>query len=154
MLKLDKIERSVILYELKTKETANDVIEFMVSIDSVGKRQDAYRLLDIFTEVTGYKAKMWGASIIGFGKYQYKYESGHEGLAPLVGFSPRKTRHSLYFASGTWCDRLLEELGKHKAGKACVYINKVDDIDTEVLKKLIAESVHYLQTKHPENTIL
>lgn len=142
------------MYELKTKEMDNDVIEFIESIDSVKKGQDAYRLLDIFTDVTGYKAKMWGSSIIGFGKYHYKYQSGHEGVAPLVGFSPRKARHSLYFASGEWREPLLEEFGKHKTGKACVYVNKVDDIDIEILKKLITKSVLFLQTEYPENTIL
>ena len=140
------------LYEQKTKETDNSVIEFIENVDSIKKREDAYKLLDIFTETTGYKAKMWGPSIIGFGTYHYKYESGHEGDAPLVGFSPRKAKHSLYFATGdTKRVELLKEFGKHTTGKACVYINKVADIDVVVLKELITESVTFLQKTYPED---
>lgn len=104
-----------------------------------------YKLLDIFTETTGYKAKMWGTSIIGFGSYHYKYKSGHEADAPLVGFSPRKAKISLYFATGDTKRDLLENFGKHTAGKGCVYINRVADIDIEVLKALIKQSIEYLQ---------
>jgi hypothetical protein len=138
------------MYELKTKETDNSVIEFIEQVDQPKKREDAYQLLDIFTETTGYQAKMWGPSIIGFGSYHYKYASGHEGDAPLVGFSPRKAKISLYFAP---CinkrEQLLKEFGKHTTGKACVYINKVADIDIEVLKELIKESVVFLQEMYP-----
>ncbi|MBT2680431.1 DUF1801 domain-containing protein [Bacillus sp. ISL-35] len=138
------------MYELKTKENDNSVISFIESVDNLKKREDAYRLLDIFTETTGYPAKMWGPSIIGFGSYHYKYDSGHEGDAPLVGFSPRKAKISLYFATGdTEREALLKEFGKHTSGKACVYINKVDDIDIEVLKALIKQSVSFLQEKYP-----
>ncbi|WP_191566332.1 DUF1801 domain-containing protein [Metabacillus idriensis] len=137
-------------YELKTKQTDNSVIEFIEAVDHPKKREDAYQLLDIFTETTGYEAKMWGPSIIGFGSYHYKYATGHEGDAPLVGFSPRKAKISLYFASGeTKREELLKEFGKHTNGKACVYINKVADIDVEVLKKLIQESVTFLQEMYP-----
>jgi hypothetical protein len=138
------------MYELKTKETDSSVIEFLEQVDSAKKREDAYKLLDIFTETTGYEAKMWGPSIIGFGSYHYKYQSGHEGDAPLVGFSPRKAKISLYFAPGeTKREELLKQLGKHTTGKACVYINKVADIDVEVLKSLINESVSFLQAMYP-----
>jgi hypothetical protein len=138
------------LYELKTKETDNSVIEFIEQVDSSKKREDAYKLLDIFTETTGFEAKMWGPSIIGFGSYHYKYESGHEGDAPLVGFSPRKAKISLYFAPGEKKrNELLERFGKHTSGKACVYINKVADIDVDVLKTLINESVSFLQEMYP-----
>ncbi|MDQ0970867.1 hypothetical protein QFZ31_000745 [Neobacillus niacini] len=138
------------MYELKTKQTDNSVIEFIEQVDSPKKREDAYKLLDIFTETTGYEAKMWGPSIIGFGSYHYKYESGHEGDAPLVGFSPRKAKISLYFAPGeTKREELLEQFGKHTTGKACVYINKVADIDVDVLKALIIESVSFLQAMYP-----
>lgn len=139
------------MYELKTKENDNSVIEFIEAVDHEKKKEDAYRLLDIFTEVTGCQARMWGASIIGFGSYHYKYESGHEGHAPLVGFSPRKARISLYLAAGDPCrDELLNQLGKHKTGKACVYINKVDDIDVKALKKLIIQSVNHLKKSYPD----
>lgn len=138
-------------YELKTKETDESVIEFIENVDSPKKREDAYKLLDIFTETTGHKAKMWGPSIIGFGKYHYRYASGHEGDAPLVGFSPRKAKISLYFATGdTERENLLHKFGKHTSGKACVYINKVDDIDVDVLKKLIRQSVAFLTDLYPD----
>ncbi|WP_102275350.1 DUF1801 domain-containing protein [Cytobacillus massiliigabonensis] len=140
------------MYELKTKETDNSVIEFIEAVESPKKREDAYKLLDIFTETTGFEAKMWGPSIIGFGTYHYKYESGHEGVAPLVGFSPRKAKISLYFAPGeTKREQLLKNFGKHTTGKACVYINKIADIDVNVLKELIIESVKFLQETYPEN---
>ncbi|MRH43911.1 DUF1801 domain-containing protein [Aquibacillus halophilus] len=139
------------MYELKTKENDNSVITFIENVDSPKKREDAYRLLDIFTETTGYKAKMWGPSIIGFGAYHYKYESGHEGDAPLVGFSPRKAKISLYFATGdTERGELLEEFGKHTSGKACVYINKVADINVDVLSTLINQSVKFLRETYPD----
>lgn len=138
------------MYELKTKENDSSVIEFIENVESEKKREDSYKLLDIFTETTGYQAKMWGPSIIGFGSYHYKYKTGHEGDAPLVGFSPRKAKISLYFATGD-PDReeLLEKFGKHTSGKACVYINKVADIDEEVLKDLINQSVEFLQKTYP-----
>lgn len=137
-------------YELKTKETDNSVIEFIETVESPKKREDAYRLLEIFTETTGYEGKMWGPSIIGFGSYHYKYPTGHEGDFMLVGFSPRKAKISLYFATGdSKREELLERFGKHTTGKACVYINKVADIDVEVLKELIWQSVAFLQDMYP-----
>ncbi|GMK36969.1 hypothetical protein PCCS19_00220 [Paenibacillus sp. CCS19] len=140
------------MYELKTKQNDNSVIEFIELVDNVKKREDAFRLLDIFTETTGYPARMWGPSIIGFGSYHYKYASGHEGDAPLVGFSPRKAKTSLYFAPGD-PDReaLLEHFGKYTAAKACVYVNKLEDINVDVLRALIQQSVMYLQKLYPEN---
>jgi hypothetical protein len=140
------------VYELKTKENDNSVIEFIEGVADAKKREDAYRLLDIFTETTGYPAKMWGSSIIGFGSYHYKYASGHEGDAPLVGFSPRKAKISLYLASNDpERDALLESLGKHTQGKGCVYINKVADIDVDVLRKLIRQSVEHLRKLYPND---
>ncbi|WP_404444808.1 DUF1801 domain-containing protein [Sutcliffiella horikoshii] len=137
-------------YELKTKETESSVIEFIESVDSPKKRADAYRLLEIFTETAGFEAKMWGPSIIGFGSYHYKYPTGHEGDFMLVGFSPRKAKISLYFATGdSTREELLQKFGKHTTGKACVYINKVADIDEDVLRKLIRQSVAYLQETYP-----
>ncbi|CAG9623669.1 DUF1801 domain-containing protein [Sutcliffiella rhizosphaerae] len=138
-------------YELKTKETENNVIEFIESVDSPKKREDAFKLLDIFTEASGFEAKMWGPSIIGFGSYHYKYESGHQGDTMMVGFSPRKAKISLYFATGdTKREELLTKFGKHTTGKACVYINKVADIDVKVLKELIEQSVEFLNKTYPQ----
>lgn len=139
------------MYELKTKQNDNDVIEFIENVDDPKKREDAYRLLDIFAETTGYPPKMWGTSIIGFGSYHYKYPSGHEGDAPLVGFSPRKAKTSLYLYSGDpQREELLKDLGKHTTGKGCVYINKVADINVDVLKALIRQSVIFLKETYPE----
>lgn len=138
------------MYKQKTKETDSSVIQFIEGVENVKKREDAYRLLDIFTETTGYEAKMWGTSIIGFGSYHYKYESGHEGDAPLVGFSPRKAKFSLYFATGdAKREELLKKFGKHTTGKACVYINKLADIDVDVLRALINQSVTFLNETYP-----
>ena len=139
------------MYEPKTKENDQSVIEFIENVASPKKREDAYQLLDIFTEVTGYEAKMWGPSIIGFGSYHCKYASGHEGDAPLTGFSPRKAKISLYFAVGdTKREELLKCFGKHTTGKACVYINKVADIEVDVLKALIKQSVTFLKEAYPD----
>lgn len=132
------------VYELKTKENENSVIEFIESVESPKKREDAYRLLDLFTAVTSYPAKMWGPSIIGFGSYHYKYASGHEGDAPLTGFSPRKAKISLYLSmEEETYKRLAANFGKHTRGKACIYVNKVADIDVEVLKEMIKQSVNF-----------
>ncbi|CAH0163614.1 hypothetical protein SRABI96_01017 [Peribacillus sp. Bi96] len=139
------------MYQQKTKETDSSVIEFIERVDNLKKREDAYELLDIFTKTTGFEAKMWGPSIIGFGTYHYKYESGHEGDAPLVGFSPRKAKISLYLAPGDIKrGELLQAFGKYTSGKGCVYINKVADISINVLEELINQSVKFLREKYSE----
>ncbi|WP_096270317.1 DUF1801 domain-containing protein [Paucisalibacillus globulus] len=141
------------MYELKTKENDSSVIEFIETVENPKKKDDAYKLLDIFTETSGYPAKMWGPSIIGFGSYHYKYASGHEGDAPLVGFSPRKAKISLYFATGDpEREELLKEFGKHTTGKACVYINKIADVDVDVMKAMIKQSIKFLRETYPEGT--
>ncbi|WP_251550778.1 DUF1801 domain-containing protein [Neobacillus muris] len=138
------------MYQPKTKVTDNSVIEFIENVDHPKKREDAYQLLDIFTETTGFPAKMWGPSIIGFGSYHYKYKTGHEGDAPLVGFSPRKAKISLYFAAEEpQRDKLLKEFGKHTTGKGCVYINKLADVDIEVLKAFIKHTIQFLNETYP-----
>lgn len=132
-------------YEIKTKWTGNSVVEFIEKVESTSKKHDAYILLDRFAEVTKLTPKMWGPSIIGYGQYSYTYESGHSGEAPLVGFSPRKTNFSLYFTlEQVKRNQLLSQLGKHRSGKACVYINKLADIDINILDELIKETVAYL----------
>jgi len=139
------------MYEQKTRETDADVLEFIESVDNPKKRQDAYILLELFEQTSGFPAKMWGPSIIGFGSYHYVYNTGHEGDAPLVGFSPRKAKISLYFATGDE-ERgpLLEKFGKHSSGKACAYINKTKDIDLDVLQQLIRQSIDFLQDLYPD----
>lgn len=137
-------------YEARTKETDASVIEFIEAVENPKKREDAHTLLEIFEQTSGYPAKMWGPSIIGFGSYHYKYASGHEGDAPLVGFSPRKAKVSLYFATGdTTREETLKRFGKYTAGKSCVYINKIDDIDVDVLKEMITKSIEFLQELYP-----
>ncbi|MNO50408.1 hypothetical protein D3C76_407830 [compost metagenome] len=141
------------MYELKTKENDHNVLEFIEEVVDAKKREDAYQLLDIFTEATGVLAKMWGSSIIGFGSYHYKYASGHEGDAPLVGFSPRKAKISLYLAPDDPArEALLGSFGKHTQGKGCVYMNKVADIDVDVLRELIRQSVEHLQRLYPNES--
>ncbi|WP_285766844.1 DUF1801 domain-containing protein [Peribacillus sp. SI8-4] len=138
------------MYQPKTKETDSSVMEFIENVDNPKKREDAYKLLDVFSETTGFEAKMWGPSIIGFGSYHYKYESGHEGDAPLVGFSPRKAKISLYFSlEENQREELLRSFGKHTSGKGCVYINKVADIELDVLKQFIIQSVKFLRETYP-----
>lgn len=128
--------------ELKTQENNASVIEFIQSLPSAQKRQDSLELLELFERVTNLPARMWGSSIIGFGKYHYKStRSSQEGDWPLIAFSPRKQNLTLYVMSETAdYSVLLRQLGKHKTSVACLYINKLADIDREVLKKLVAQS--------------
>lgn len=135
--------------EPKMKENENSVTGFIESVENEKKKADAYQLLDIFEEVTGYDAKMWGPSIIGFGSYHYKYASGREGDAPLVGFSPRKAKISLYLDyESEEREELLENFGKHTKSKACIYVNKLADIDGNVLKDLIKHTVEKYRNIH------
>lgn len=128
--------------ELKTKVTDASALDFIKSIPDERKRKDSLALLKLFQEVTKEKPKMWGTSIIGFGKYHYKSErSSQEGDWPLTGFSPRKQNLTLYIMLGfaDFTD-LLKKLGKHKTSKGCLYINKLEDVDLAVLKKIIDKS--------------
>jgi len=127
----------------KTTETNESTIDFINAfVEDETKKKDAFELIKIMQEVTHFEPKMWGASIIGFGSYHYKYASGHEGDAPLVGFSPRKAAISLYINVPTENrDELLSKLGKHKASKGCIYVKKIADIDIEVLKDMISLSL-------------
>jgi hypothetical protein len=136
----------------KTKATEQSVEDFLDKVPDEQIRDDCFSLIKLMKKVTGSAPKMWGPSIIGFGKYHYKYDSGHEGDTCLAGFSPRKQNITLYVMPG-FSDEgsvLLEKLGKHKAGKGCLYIKKLDDIDTAVLEKLVKKSVDYLKKKYPD----
>ena len=129
------------MYELKTKLNDGNVLEFIMKVENDRRREDSLRLLDIFREVTGEEPKMWGESIVGYGTYHYKYASGQEGDWMRTGFSPRKQALTLYVMYGLLSgEELLAGLGKYKAGKGCLYINKLDDVNLEVLKKLIKGS--------------
>ncbi|MGB4762326.1 MAG: DUF1801 domain-containing protein [Candidatus Saccharimonas sp.] len=127
---------------IKTHVNDASVEDFINSVDGDTKKADAFVLLEIYKRVTGQPAKMWGASMIGFGQYHYKSErSSQEGDWPLAAFSPRKQSLTLYIMLDTNdYDDLLSKLGKHKTSKACLYINKLSDVDKEVLEKLVARS--------------
>jgi len=134
----------------KTTETEISVIDFINAVENETKRNDAFELLKIMQKATGFEPKMWGPSIIGFGSYHYKYKSGHEGDAPLAAFSPRKDAISLYFNSTFENkDELLTKFGKHKAGKGCIYVKKLADIDLEILNEMISLSVASIQKLYP-----
>jgi len=137
----------------KTAATNKNVIDFITEFAENEQRQkDSYELLELMQKVSGHKAKMWGPSIIGFGSYHYKYASGHEGDAPLVGFSPRKAAISLYVFTGLDEHKhLLGELGKFKMGKACIYVKKLSDIDRKKLTAVIKETMKYLKKKYVVN---
>lgn len=136
--------------ENKTKQTRASVDKFIGSIKDEKIRNDCFRIIKIMESVTKEPPKMWGASIVGFGTYHYKYKSGHEGDFFLTGFSPRKQNLTLYIMSGfSKYSELLEKLGKHKTGKSCLYIKSLDDININNLKKMISESVKYMKKKYP-----
>jgi hypothetical protein len=135
----------------KTTETTDSVTDFINAVEDQAKRNDAFELLKIMQEETGFEPKMWGPAIIGFGSYDYKYNSGHEGSAPLAAFSPRKAAISLYCYTPENREELLLKLGKHKSGKGCIYIKKLADIDLEILKKIISLSVENLNKLYPKN---
>lgn len=134
----------------KTTQTEADVLEFIDSyVDNDQKKADSKKLIELMTEWSGFQPKMWGPTIIGFGSYHYKYASGHEGDAPLLGFSPRKAQFSLYVYSKTErSDELLNDFGKFKMGKACIYVKKIADIDLSILEELCFETIQYLNEHH------
>lgn len=133
----------------KTKPTERSVTEFLKSLTDKTRREDAKALLQMMQKAAGVKPKMWGPSIIGFGSYHYKYESGREGDMPLIGFSPRKAATVLYNMTGfSGCEELRARLGNHTAGKGCVYIKKLADVDQKVLQELVARSVAAMRARH------
>ena len=132
--------------ENKTKKTGASVVGFIESVKNSRRREDGFAVLAMMREITGLEPEMWGPSIIGFGDYHYKYESGREGDFFLTGFSPRKQSLTLYIMDGLeGHEDLLERLGKHRTGAACLYINKLADVDVDVLRKLIRISFESAQ---------
>lgn len=127
--------------ELKTHKNNASVDDFINAVESEQKRNDAFEILEMMKQITKERPKMWGSSIIGFGDVRYKYASGREGDWFKVGFSPRKANVSLYLMGCdiSKADSILGRLGKYKTGKGCLYINKLADIDKEVLKELVKE---------------
>ena len=135
--------------KLKTTDTGKDVMEFVGLVDNEQKKADSVRLIKLMQEWSGFEPRMWGPSIIGFGNYHYKYASGHEGDAPILGFSPRKAAFSLYVYSATEKSKLLlDGLGKFKMTKACIYVNKLADINISILQELCLESIKYISEHH------
>lgn len=134
----------------KTKYTSENVLDFVESFaNTEQKKLDSYQLIEILEELTGEKAKMWGPTIIGFGNYHYKYKSGHEGDAPVLAFSPRKKALTLYIYSDTEKSKeIITNLGKFKQTKGCIYVNKLSDININVLRELCTESIKYIGEHH------
>ncbi|HNA15697.1 MAG TPA: DUF1801 domain-containing protein [Ferruginibacter sp.] len=134
----------------KTTETDVDVFGFLNAFaDSEQKKQDSIRLIELMQKWSGFKPKMWGPTMIGFGSYHYKYASGHEGDAMLIGFSPRKAEFSLYVsAPGNDNKQSLDKLGKYKMGKACIYFKKLSDLNLDILEKLSKATIRYIQEHH------
>jgi hypothetical protein len=125
----------------KTKPTAVDPIAFIDAVKSETKRNDAHELVALMKKVTGKPPKMWGPSIVGFDRYHYKYASGREGDVPITGFSPRTGSLVLYLGPGLDNAELMAKLGKYKMTKGCLYINKLDDVDRDVLRDVVTTSV-------------
>lgn len=138
--------------EQKTRPSQSSAEEFIDKIADKKVRDDCFSLIRIMQKVTNEEPRLWGETIVGFGQYHYRYESGHEGFSCLTGFSPRKQNISLYIMPG-YENRteLTASLGKHKAGKGCLYIKRLDDIDIHVLEALIRESVAWLKKTYPQS---
>lgn len=134
----------------KTTETDAAVFDFLEAVPDMQKRNDSWKLVELMQSATGFPPKMWGPSIVGFGKYHYVYPSGHSGDAPLIGFSPRKPAFSLYIFSGTQKQRkLLASFGKFTMGKSCIYVKRLMDIDEKVMLEIINDSVQHTLSIYP-----
>ncbi|MCK6630390.1 MAG: DUF1801 domain-containing protein [Anaerolineae bacterium] len=132
--------------ELKTKPTGQSVEAFLQEVSDEQKRQDCFTVLELMRRITGEEPKMWGSSMVGFGRYHYKYSSGQEGDYFLTGFSPRKQNLTLYIMAGfEQYEPLLQKLGKHTTGKSCLYIKRLKDVDLPTLEELIRQSIHSMK---------
>lgn len=135
--------------ELKTQQNDASVNDFLKSISHEKRKADSKAVCDLMARVTGWQAKMWGKSIIGFGAYDYTYDSGHSGRWMIVGLSPRKTALTIYIMPGFKpFPELMDKLGKYKTGKSCLYVNKLEDIDTKVLEELVGQSVEVMKQRY------
>lgn len=133
----------------KTQPTEQSVESFLDSVEDEQKRADSYTLLKLIGEITGDKPVMWGSSIVGFGTYHYKYASGREGEFMVTGFSPRKRNLTIYIMPGfDQYAQMLSRLGKYKTGRSCLYVNKLADIDVDVLRELLEADVKYMREKY------
>ena len=130
----------------KTQRNDGDVMAYLESVQHKRRREDSLVVKAMMEEVTGEPAEMWGTSIVGFGSYRYRYASGREGEFMLAGFAPRKQALTLYIMGGhERHEELFAKLGKYRTGSSCLYINKLDDVDLDVLREIIAESVAYMR---------
>jgi hypothetical protein len=136
--------------DLKTQPTNQNVTDFLNTIADEQKRRDCFTLLSLMRDVTQAEPRMWGSSMVGFGRYRYTYASGRTGEYFLTGFSPRKQNLTLYIMSGfEQYDDLLQALGKHACGKSCLYIKRLDDLDLPTLRELVRQSVAHLRATYP-----
>jgi hypothetical protein len=134
----------------KTTETQASVAGFLSTIKDEKRRKDCSEIINMITEQTGLKPKMWGLGIVGFGTYHYKYESGREGDAPLAGIASRANSITLYLSSNfDKREELLSKFGKHKTGKGCIYIQKLEDIDKNILIKMVNNSIAHVKKLYP-----
>lgn len=135
---------------MKTVPNDNSVLGFIEAVPHKGRQSDARELLTFLEDVSGEQPKMWGPSIIGFGSYHYVYDSGREGVMMLTGFSPRKQHMVIYMMNG--CEKYrarLKTMGPHKTGKSCLYLKSLQDIDMEILKAIILDSIMSVKKKYP-----
>lgn len=136
--------------DLKTRPNDASVEAFIDAVGHPRRREDAQVLLDLMRRVTGENPVMWGTAIVGYGSYHYRYASGQEGDWPIAGFSPRKQNLSIYIMPGfERYGALLSRLGKHKTGKSCLYINKLADVDMDVLESLVRAAVAEMKRRYP-----
>lgn len=137
--------------ELKTKQNDSDINGFLNGIDNEERRNECFKLLELFEQWTSETPKMWGPSIIGYGSYHYQYDSGREGDWFLTGFSPRKQNLTIYITAGfSEYDDIMKDLGKYKTGSSCLYVKKMGDIDIDKLKVLVEKSVAYMKKRYTQ----
>lgn len=137
--------------ENKTKPTDASVEDFLASVENDRRREDAHTVLEMMRRITGEKPEMWGPTMVGFGRYRYRYDSGREGDWFLTGFAPRKANLVLYIMGGfPKHEALMKKLGKHKVGKSCLYLNRLEDVDLKVLEQLVKASAAYVKRKHAD----
>ena len=137
--------------ELRTKQNDADVEAFLGAVGNDRRREDSFTVLELMKRITGEEPRMWGAAIVGFGTYRYRYASGRSGEWPRIGFSPRKQNLTVYVMPGfSNHDELLSRLGKHRTGKSCLYINKLADIDMGVLEEVIGSALDAMREEYPE----
>lgn len=135
--------------ENQTRASDDSVESFLAGVEDADRRSDCRALAELMTEVTGEPPRMWGPSMVGFGSYHYRYASGREGDWMLTGFSPRKRDLTVYVMAGfDGYPDLMERLGKHKTGKSCLYLKRLSDVDLEVLRELVRESVEHMRRTH------